>query len=120
MTSRTKAQESEATQYAHTELLAIIADLRAIKVRLLATEKRLRAAAPTAVVVEVDSDGEPLTLEKWTADMIGDTLPKTIDDLMKQLGYAADADDIRATIRDYVERERSLAARIAARRAAGN
>jgi hypothetical protein len=120
MTRKTKAEESEATKQASAEFLAIIRDLEAIKARLLASEKRLRAAEGTAAVVEVDSDGERLTAERWTADLIGDELPETIDDLVRQLKYAADPDEVRADIRAYIERERKLDARIVARRAAGN
>ena len=118
MTKTTKAQDSEATRRARAELQVIVGELEAIKARLFATEKRLRSA--DGAVVEVDPEGEPITVEGWTADMIGDEVPKILDDLLNRVGDAADPNEVRAGIRTYLEQERRIIAKIAARRAAGN
>jgi len=117
--TKTKAQDSEAARQARTELRAIVRELQAIKERLLATEKRLRAAEGTAAVVEVDPEGVPCTMEGWTADLIGDEVPDILDDLLSRVARAADPKEVRASIRHYLETERRLETRIAARRAAG-
>ena len=116
---RTKKNESEATRQASAELQVIVAELEVIKGHLLATEKGLRAAAGAAAVAAVDPDGEPLTVEGWTADLIGDETPEVLDDLLQRIGQAADPKEVRGSIRHYLETERRLETRIAARRAAG-
>ena len=108
---RTKKNESEVTQQASAELQAIIAKLEAIKVRLAATAKRLKAADGAVVTVN--------TVEGWMADLIGDETPEVLDDLLQRIGQAADPKEVRASIRHYLETERRLETRIAARRAAG-
>ena len=115
---RTKKNESEATRQASAELQAIVGELEAIKVRLLTTAKRLKAA--DGAVVAVDPEGEPLTVEGWTADLIGDETPEVLDDLLRRIGQAADPGEVRASIRYYLETERRIEAKIAARQAAGN
>jgi len=119
MAQKAKAQDSTAVAEARVELVTIVAELQAIKARLGATAKRLRAAESTAAVVEVDTDGKALTVEGWTADLIGDETPEVLDDLLQRIGQAADPKEVRASIRHYLETERRLETRIAARRAAG-
>jgi len=65
--------------------------------------------------VDVDPNGEPCTVEGWTADMIGDDMPEILDGLLGRIGRAADSNAVRAGICEYLEDEREHAAKHAAK-----
>jgi hypothetical protein len=106
-----KEPDSKALVEARTELQAIGGELLTIKVRLLKTGKRLRAAESMAAVVDVHPDGHTLTVENWTGELIGETVREQIDKLLDSVGRAADFETIRADIHEHVENDREIEAR---------
>jgi hypothetical protein len=115
--------ESEATRQASAELQAIAEELRGLRRRLVATAKRLKAAASSGAVVDTTTDGKGLTVERWSGESIdpapldggGTSVLEAIDEALERIGWAADADGTRAVIRKWAEDDRRHAARHAAK-----